>query len=58
MHRLQTVILEHTKVLMDVMECCADLDWYDINLYTAFPLSSQFGINLRLNYQREVDTEG
>ena len=27
MHRLQTVILEHTKVLMDVMECCAELDW-------------------------------
>ncbi|XP_073227555.1 mutS protein homolog 5-like isoform X2 [Porites lutea] len=26
MHRLQTVILEHTKVLMDVMECCAELD--------------------------------
>lgn len=28
MHRLQTVILEHTKVLLDVMECCAELDWY------------------------------
>jgi len=27
MHRLQTVILEHTKVLIDVMECCAELDW-------------------------------
>ncbi|XP_078354214.1 mutS protein homolog 5-like isoform X2 [Oculina patagonica] len=26
MHRLQTVILEHTKVLMDVMECSAELD--------------------------------
>ena len=31
MHRLQTVILEHTKVLMDVMECCAELDWYGAN---------------------------
>ena len=27
MHRLQTVVLEHTKVLMDVMDCCAELDW-------------------------------
>jgi len=26
MHRLQTVVLEHTKVLMDVMDCCAELD--------------------------------
>ncbi|XP_029213276.2 mutS protein homolog 5-like isoform X3 [Acropora millepora] len=26
MHRLQTVILEHTKVLVDVMDCCAELD--------------------------------
>lgn len=31
MHRLQTVILEHTKVLLDVMECCAELDWYGAN---------------------------
>jgi len=26
MHRLQTVVLEHTNVLMDVMDCCAELD--------------------------------
>ena len=27
MHRLQNLILTHTKVLLDVMEYCAELDW-------------------------------
>ena len=27
MHRLQSIILEHTNVLMKVMEYTAELDW-------------------------------
>ena len=28
MHRLQSVISEHTQTLVSIVECTAELDWY------------------------------
>ena len=28
MHRLQSVISEHTQTLVSIVECAAELDWY------------------------------
>jgi hypothetical protein len=40
MHKLQSVILEHVSVFIDVMDHTAELDWYTVSLDTVVVMLS------------------